>query len=271
MGIRETVRQGVRDFVIQSWVRHRVPVSRIAEIPSWYPDGLTPLADPCSSNAMTPRPLTSRTAAYDQLTEVEVLSSLVRLRVRQPPVKRNNLQLQKEFERIELCISFLQLFQFFTMIPKQPFFFTLLGLALLGCSNSGGPTLHAVKGTVTKGGSPLADVSVTFTPEKGPSSAGVTDASGKFVLLSQTGKAGAVAGSHKVTLQVRPKVNPVQAGGGAGAQWEAMAASRGQGAKGAPAVVKEETPFPPDYADPAKTPLKFEVESGSNDFDIPIP
>ena len=78
-----------------------------------------------------------------------------------------------------------------------------LGLVCcVGCGGDGGPSLNPVKGKVTRAGKPLAKVMVTFTPSSGPSSSGLTSASGEFVLLSQTGMAGAVAGTHKVMVTV---------------------------------------------------------------------
>lgn len=151
-----------------------------------------------------------------------------------------------------------------------------LVLALLlavGCGEDG-PALHYVAGTVTKGDKPLAGVSVTFSPEKGPSSAGVTSAEGKFVVVSATGKRGAIAGKHKVTVQ------KFQTGAGASGSFDPVAMAKEResqmkgGKRGAPAAGpggKSDGEIPPEYSDALKTPLNFEVKEGSNDFDIPIP
>jgi hypothetical protein len=57
-----------------------------------------------------------------------------------------------------------------------------------------------VSGTVTLDGQPLENALVTFTPEGGGRGAsGVTDASGKY-LLATAGQAGAVPGTHRVTV-----------------------------------------------------------------------
>jgi hypothetical protein len=155
--------------------------------------------------------------------------------------------------------------------------FILLAALLLatGCGD-GGPTLHYVAGTVTKGDKPLAGISVTFSPEKGPSSTGVTNAEGKFIVVSATGKRGAIAGKHKVTIQ---KFQTGGSGGGGTFDPVAMMKEReGQmkgGKKGAPVGgpngVATDAVIPPEYGDALKTPLTFEVKEGSNDFDIPIP
>jgi len=72
--------------------------------------------------------------------------------------------------------------------------------ALMGCSGNDAPQMAVVKGNVTWKGKPLADAGVTFTPEKGPVATGRTDEAGQFS-LSTRGSAGAVLGSHRVTIQ----------------------------------------------------------------------
>ena len=145
-----------------------------------------------------------------------------------------------------------------------------------GCGGDAGPAIYSVTGKLTKGDKPLAGVIVTFSPvEGGPSSSGQTNESGAFILLSASGKAGAVAGKHKVTLAV-PVVS--SAGSSTGPiDYAKMAAEREAmtkgGNAGAPvADVKKDDKVPAEYSDPAKTPLPaYEVKAGSNDFDIKIP
>lgn len=138
---------------------------------------------------------------------------------------------------------------------------------VLGCG-SDGPQLSTVTGKVTKGGKPLASVSVTFTPVGGGiPSAGLTDGEGKFALLSSTGKAGALVGKHKVVLASKASESaPV----GYEAMMKARQSSEG-GNRGAPKEQPKQTTFPPEYGDASKTPLEYEVKPGSNDFDIVIP
>jgi hypothetical protein len=96
-----------------------------------------------------------------------------------------------------------------------------IGLSLLiafglttavGCSGRPSNVAKKVSGTVTLGGQPLANAKVVFTPEKGNSSFGVTDAEGKYNLFwSQArgrGIEGAVIGEHTVTISTFQPGNP---------------------------------------------------------------
>ena len=142
-------------------------------------------------------------------------------------------------------------------------------LLLIGCGEAG-PDLQPVTGKVMKGGEPLKGVSVTFSPvEAGPSSGGITNDEGKFVLLCQSGKAGAVPGKHMAVLAMVTKadVGPV----GVEAMMAARNASVDKGERGAPAKSEEVASFPPEYGDAKSTPLSYEVKAGANDFDIVIP
>jgi len=142
----------------------------------------------------------------------------------------------------------------------------LLLAALCGCGGGDSVSLYSASGVVTKGGKPLAGVSVTFTPDKGPSSGAVTNAEGKFILVCSTGQSGAVAGKHKVTL------TKVEATSG-GFDPVAMSKSReaGIGKRGQPKETKASDAIPAEYGDAARSPLKFEVKTSSNTFEIPIP
>jgi hypothetical protein len=146
-----------------------------------------------------------------------------------------------------------------------------------GCGGDPGPTLHPVKGKLTRGGKPLANVLVTFTPtEKGISSTGMTNSAGEFVLVTHTGKSGAIAGKHKVTLSARDSSASVQAGGPD--NFKKMIADREASTKnsatGAPVAVEKsnaDETIPPEYGTD-KTPLQtYEVKAENNDFDIAIP
>lgn len=64
-----------------------------------------------------------------------------------------------------------------------------------------------VSGTATLDGKPLANAWVTFmpvgtkeNPNPGPTSAGKTDANGRFTLSIEPGRPGAVVGAHKVSV-----------------------------------------------------------------------
>jgi len=124
---------------------------------------------------------------------------------------------------------------------------TLAALAV-GCGASG-PILIETEGTVTgSDGKPLANVMVQFTPvdsggAKVVSSTGVTDAAGKFVLKADTGRIGALAGTHKVTL-VDNAVAEVP--------------DEDLGKKRIKAVNRIDA----DYGSPTTTPLEVTVEAG---------
>jgi len=142
----------------------------------------------------------------------------------------------------------------------------LLLVTLCGCGGGDSVTLYSASGTVTKAGKPIAGISVTFTPDKGPSSGAVTNAEGKFILICSTGQPGAVAGKHKVTLN---KIEATSQG------WNptemAKSRSANTGKRGAPIETKASTDVPAEYGDAAKSPLKFEVKTSANTFEIPIP
>jgi hypothetical protein len=70
-----------------------------------------------------------------------------------------------------------------------------------GCGSSG-PELGQVTGTVTLDGQPVPRASITFAPaEKGPSSLGGTNKDGRYKLLYNTDRQGAVLGKHNVTIR----------------------------------------------------------------------
>jgi len=150
-------------------------------------------------------------------------------------------------------------------------------ITLVGCGGTSGPTLYPVQGTVTVGGKPMANVSVTFAPVDGRgASAGRTNANGTFVLLSQSGKAGAVSGKHKVMLQAQAEQTTSGNFSDPGVIEKMMKdreSSMAGGRKGAPntADAKKEKTIPAEYNDPKNTPLEFEVKPSSNNFDVPVP
>lgn len=102
------------------------------------------------------------------------------------------------------------------------------------------PVVHPVHGVVTLDGQPLANALVYFAPEKGPSSAGVTDSSGKYELHDKTGLNGAVVGTHTVTISTD------------------LDGSR----------KKENEKVPPQYN--TKTTLSAVVKEGDNTHDFPL-
>ena len=165
----------------------------------------------------------------------------------------------------------------FTAVLRRQFQLSFLALIALflqtGCGESG-PALEYVTGTLKKGGEPLASVSVTFHPVAGGvSSAGRTDSEGRFVLISQSGKEGAVAGEHKVTLQQVQETGGGGSGGGmdTSRMQEMMKARQSGGSKNSAPEYNKGSVIPPEYESANKTTLKYTVNAGGGDFDISLP
>lgn len=80
----------------------------------------------------------------------------------------------------------------------------LAGVALVTCFGCGEklerPKLYRTGGVVKLNGAPVADVSVTFYPDKGRPSTGKTDASGRFQLTTFNAGDGTAVGRHKVAV-----------------------------------------------------------------------
>jgi len=119
-----------------------------------------------------------------------------------------------------------------------------------GCGSGGTASTEEVTGTVTYNGAPVADASVTFTPEAGRPATGITDAGGKFTLTTFTTDDGAVPGMHKVSIAPNASQIPPMPG-----TPEAAVAAAGK------------PPFPPRYSNPETSGLTADVkEGGDNDF-----
>ena len=155
--------------------------------------------------------------------------------------------------------------------------FIVSGIALIGCG-SGGPVLYPVKGIVTVGGRPVEGVIVTFAPVDGrTASGGLTGADGKFELIAQSGKHGAVTGKHKVMLAVQ-SASAVTSSGSGPAAYEEMARNREGAMRGGrsgapPAAVDpgKEKGITSIYSNPQKTPFEYDVAAKSNEFEVPVP
>ena len=72
-----------------------------------------------------------------------------------------------------------------------------------GCSPSG-PRLVKVSGTVTRNGEPVPKLFLNFYPEHGRPSWGVTDDDGHYTLNYEGKGDGAITGTHRVWVQLRP-------------------------------------------------------------------
>ncbi len=135
------------------------------------------------------------------------------------------------------------------MKPMMALFVVAIS-ALLGCGQAGGEKTGSVSGTLTYKNAPLANVVVTFTPEKGRPATGETDAAGKFTLSSFGKNDGAVLGKHKISLTDKPTGIPAMPG-----TPEAANATAGVDR------------FPAKYKTAASSGLEFEVKAGSNTWD----
>ncbi len=83
----------------------------------------------------------------------------------------------------------------------------VLSIAFCGCSKKD-YSLAPVSGTITADGKPVDKLRVSFSPEPvgdnysvGPYSTGVTNAEGKFTLITRHDETGAVPGKHKLSFQ----------------------------------------------------------------------
>jgi len=133
-------------------------------------------------------------------------------------------------------------------------------LAAGGCSR--GPTYAEVEGTVRLNNKPLANVRVEFLPDPeegnkaGQNSFGVTDKDGRYQLVCDNQRPGAVVGKHRVIIiDLAP--------------YEGLPLTR------LPDDYKIKPPrLPARYADSSKTPLRKEVKAGDRqtiDLDVQTP
>lgn len=132
-------------------------------------------------------------------------------------------------------------------------------VAVVGC---GGANLARVTGTVTYQGKPVDGAVVSFRCEQaGKMATGTTDLQGRFTLTTHPDGAGAVVGTHTVTVAKFA----APAGGGPAASMDDMVAQ----AKAPP--LPPANALPARYADPAQSGLTFTVSaSGPNEFAIEL-
>jgi len=138
-------------------------------------------------------------------------------------------------------------------------------LVLTGCTSKSDGNVF-VTGTVTQGGQPIEDATVRFATidGSGEGASGKTDASGKFVLTTSTGKegSGTKPGEYKVAIS-KTKI-----------EWD--------GKTMLPPMREGEEPskdekvvqlLPLDYGNFSKTPFKATVTANKNDnvFEFSIP
>jgi hypothetical protein len=130
-----------------------------------------------------------------------------------------------------------------------------LAALLTGC---GGPSLVEVEGMVTLNGKPLDNVRVEFLPDPekqttGPRSTGVTDAQGRFKLICENQKSGAVIGTHRVLITDLK-------------QWEGLTARREDADK-----QLKPSRIPARYTDVRNTPFRLvEVKTGGPPVNLAV-
>lgn len=132
-------------------------------------------------------------------------------------------------------------------------------LVLASCDRS--DPLGEVTGTVTRAGVPLKQVMVAFVPDQVANpealrSTGATDDQGKFTLVCDDGRPGAVLGRHTVLIIDLALDVPVVVKG-----------SDEENLGGPP----RRSLVPPAYHSPNTSPLKQEVAAGSQQIDLEIP
>lgn len=79
-----------------------------------------------------------------------------------------------------------------------------LALFLAGCSANQYGDMGLVSGTVTLDGKPYPNAEVTFAPQEGRPSSGLTDEQGRYELRYIRTTMGAVPGEHRVRIETTP-------------------------------------------------------------------
>lgn len=137
----------------------------------------------------------------------------------------------------------------------------LIGVAILsGCSRSQGPV--PVTGTVTMDGAPLEAAAVRFHPQpggKGNGGSALTDAAGRFAVISPQGRNGIFPGDYSITVSCL--------------KLSAKAEQHSQEVRAlgiAPVIIDREMRelLPKAYANPETSPLRVTV--GAEGADVPV-
>lgn len=92
-------------------------------------------------------------------------------------------------------------------MPRMCFLFCLATFAtlLVGCNSSRDGSVVAVEGVVTFEGKPVPGMRISFQPDEGRASAGVTSEDGSFEMFLTRDKKGVQVGLHQVRLNWSPK------------------------------------------------------------------
>lgn len=136
----------------------------------------------------------------------------------------------------------------------------VLAALVVGCSGGGGPKrppTHAVKGTVTLDGQPLAGALVSFMPAAGQQPAnGTTDATGAYSLTSFTRGDGAMEGEYRIVVTKFP---PAAAG-----------ATEGEYVPPTGELKPPQNELPARYAAPETSGFTATVTRGGGTFDFAL-
>lgn len=92
----------------------------------------------------------------------------------------------------------------------------LLFLSLVGCFGGPGVPVSAVSGVVTQAGQPISGATVTFYPETGRPSVGMTDETGRYELQFTQDVNGAMIGMHRVSISYGGPPPPGESGSNSG-------------------------------------------------------
>jgi hypothetical protein len=123
---------------------------------------------------------------------------------------------------------------------------------LSGCADDT-PPIGYVTGMVTRGGKPVPNLTIGFTPTEGRPSWGMTDADGRYELHWDADHDGAEVGTHKVSAAYIP-----------GSPDEEAALAKGKRPPEELAAITKK------YGNYQTTPLTIEVKDGSQVIDLAL-
>jgi hypothetical protein len=156
-------------------------------------------------------------------------------------------------------------------VTHSRYLFTILAGGLL-CASTGckcGREFAEVHGAITQDGKPLDNVEVVFMPDpeqgnKGPRASAYTDSQGRFKLRCEKAERdGALLGMHRVCVfDIRAMTTPANILGNR---------PKGLLKLDTPNVKEKRTRVPPQYSNPALTPLRAEVKADQKIFNFNIP
>lgn len=119
-------------------------------------------------------------------------------------------------------------------------------LAAVGCDS--GPKVVKISGVATHKGEPVPSLLITFMPDNGRPSWGITDKDGRYSLEYDEQQKGAVVGMHTVSAKFRPNTPEEELG-----MVKPHPATKAVGAK---------------YGDEVKSPMKIDVTAANDNLDL---